>query len=314
MSRVSDLIHDDEPDTSETTVRALLAAQCPEWANLALTYLRTSGTDNAMWRVYVPSGEDLVVRLPRRPGAAANVERELRVLQKIGDSPLADVVDTPRVRYIGTPDEAFPHRWAVLGWLDGTDAWTARKTLGGALERLAIELAAAVLTIGTLTDMPVSRRRPGDRGGPVEPLLQRLDWWLDDPMWHANDLIDVAAVRRCAAETLEVSHDQVDARFVHGDLIPGNLLLVTNRLCSIIDWGSAAYADPAQDLGAAWALFDERTRPVFQEAVGADEATWLRARAFELQQAVGGVLYYTPRGHLLGDVMARTLQRILEEE
>ena len=313
MSSVSELIHDEEPDTSEATVRALLAAQCPEWSKLALTYLRTSGTDNAMWRVDVPSGEDVVVRLPRRPGAAANVELELAVLQMIGVSPLADVVDTPRVRHIGTPDEVFPHRWAVLGWLDGTDAWTARKSLGGAQEALAIDLAAAVHAIGNLTEMPVSSRRPGDRGGPIEPLLQGLDWWLEDPMWHANDLIDVAAVRRCAAQSLEVSHDHIDVRFVHGDLIPGNLLLIGNRLRSIIDWGSAAYADPAQDLGAAWAVFDERTRPVFRDAVGADEATWLRARAFELQHAVGGVLYYTPRGHPLSDVMARTLQRILEE-
>ena len=239
---------------------------------------------------------------------------ELSVLQTIVDTPLAAVVETPRVRHIGTPDEAFPYQWAILGWLEGNDAWTARKTLGaGALEKLAIDLAAAVRTIGTLIDMPVPRREPGDRGGPIEPLLQRLDWWLDDPMWHAHELIDVAAVRRCASQTLEVAHSPVEVRFVHGDLIPGNLLLAANRLCSIIDWGSAAYADPAQDLGVAWALFDERTRPVFREAIGADQATWLRARAFELQQAVGGVLYYTPRGHSLGDVMTRTLDRILEE-
>jgi aminoglycoside phosphotransferase (APT) family kinase protein len=314
ISCVSERIHDDEPDTSEATVRALLSAQCPEWADLALTYLRTSGTDNAMWRVRVPSGEDVVVRLPRRPGAPGNVGLELDVLQTIGDGPLAAVVNTPGVLHVGTPDEAFPYRWAVLGWLDGTDAWTARMTLGGALGDLAIDLAAAVRAIGSLTDMPVPHREPGDRGGQIEPLLQRLDWWLADPMWHANDLIDVAAVRRCAAQTLEVFHDPVDARFVHGDLIPGNLLVAVNRLSAIIDWGSAAYADPAQDLGAAWALFDTRTRPVFREAVGADEATWLRARTFELEHAVGGVLYYTARGHTLGDVMARTLHRILEEE
>ncbi|MEY2423104.1 MAG: hypothetical protein QOI95_3171 [Acidimicrobiaceae bacterium] len=313
MTRVSDRIHDDEPDTSEATVRALLSAQCPRWADLALTYLRTSGTDNAMWRVHVPSGADVVVRLPRRPRAAANVGQELDVLRTLADSPLSTLVDTPPVLHVGASDEAFPHRWAVLGWLDGADAWTARNSLGGALEQMAIDLAATVRAIGALTDMPVPDREPGDRGGPIEPLLQRLDSWLDDPTWRAGDLIDVAAVRRCADETREVSRDPVDVRFVHGDLIPGNLLVAARRLSAIIDWGGAAYADPAQDLGPAWALFDERSRPVFREAVGADEATWLRARAFELEQAVGGVLYYTPRRHPLGDVMARTLRRILEE-
>jgi hypothetical protein len=44
-----------------------------------------------------------------------------------------------------------------------------------------------------------------------------------------------------------------------------------------------------------------------------DDATWVRARTFELEHAVGGILYYTPRRHPLGDVMARTLDRILEE-
>lgn len=37
------------------------------------------------------------------------------------------------------------------------------------------------------------------------------------------------------------------------------------------------------------------------------------ARAFALEQAVGGVLYYVPRRHPLGDVMARTLARILTD-
>jgi hypothetical protein len=75
----------------------------------------------------------------------------------------------------------------------------------------------------------------------------------------------------------------------------------------------AAKADPAQDLAPAWALFDKGSRRVFREAVEVDEATWLRARTFELEHAVGGVLYYMPRRHPLGDLMARTLRRILED-
>lgn len=44
MSVVGHRIHDDEPDTSEATLRTLLDAECPEWAGLAVEYLRTSGT------------------------------------------------------------------------------------------------------------------------------------------------------------------------------------------------------------------------------------------------------------------------------
>jgi aminoglycoside phosphotransferase (APT) family kinase protein len=309
---VAERIHDDELDTSELTVRVLLASQRPEWSDATISYLRTSGTDNAMWRVHLPDDEDVVLRLPRRTRAARTISLELDLLPRFPDSPLARVVATPTVRHVGEPDEVFPHQWAALGWLDGTDAWSARHDLEPHLGRVALDLARAVRTLRELRDLPAPVREPGYRGGPLEPLLARLDRWLDDPAWNADRLIDVRAVKQSAAESGEVAGERVDLCFVHGDLIPGNLLVARQALTAIIDWGSAAYADPAQDLAPAWAVLNETSRRVFREAVEADDATWLRARAFALEQAVGGVLYYRPRRHPLADVMARTLHRILE--
>lgn len=310
---MSERIHDDELDTSEETVRTLLSAQCPEWSQLPITYLRTGGTDNAMWRVHLPGGGDVVVRLPRRPHTAESFGEELDLLRRMSESSLASVVSTPPVRHLGEPHEAFPHRWAVLGWLDGSDAWSSRTTLEGDLEWLATDLAEAVLAIGQLVDMPAPRRESGQRGGPIGPVLEDLDGWLEDPQWCAADLIDVDAVRRIAAEAREVGDEPLAPRFVHGDLIPGNLLVDSGRLAAIIDWSCAAYADPAQDLAPAWSVLDERSRHIFRRAIDVDDATWIRARTFELQHAVAGVLYYVPRRHALGDVMARTLGRILED-
>jgi aminoglycoside phosphotransferase (APT) family kinase protein len=308
---VSERIHDDEPDTSEATVRALLAAQCPQWAARPLTYLATSGTDNAMWRAHArDGGDDVVVRLPRRPRAAANMAAELDLLARLS-SALAGVVRTPVVHHVGTPEEVFAHTWAVLGWLAGTDGWTARDELDADADALAVDMAGAIDAIGALTDLPVDRRGPGERGGPIGPLLDRIDWWLTDPKWNAPSLVDVAAVRRLADEAREVVDEPVPLRFVHGDLIAGNVLVDGGRLAAVIDWGSAGWADPAQDLSPAWAIFDGASRRRFRDAIGADDATWLRARTFELEQALGGVLYYVPRRHPLGDLMARTLQRIL---
>lgn len=123
-----------------------------------------------MWRVHVPDGGDVVVRLPRRPATAETVHRELTLLRLISESSIASVVSTPPVRHVGEPHEVFPHRWAILGWLDGSDAWSARVALDGRCERLAADLAEAVLAIGRLRDMPVPYRRPGGRGGPLVPL------------------------------------------------------------------------------------------------------------------------------------------------
>lgn len=264
-----------------------------------------------MWRVRAKTGVDVVVRMPRRPHAAEMVEQEMELLSALPATHLSSVVATPRVRHVGEPHEVFPHRWSVLEWLDGTDAWSGRRTVSENSDALAADLAEAVLIIGDLAGLPTPARQAGSRGGPVEPLVRTLQWWLDDPQWDAANLVDVVAVKRLAAEALEVSTEPVVPGFTHGDLIPGNLLIADGHLTSIIDWGGAGYGDRAQDLSPAWSVFEGRSRSVFRDVVGADEAAWIRARTFELEHAVGGVLYYGPRGHPLGDLMARTLGRIL---
>jgi aminoglycoside phosphotransferase (APT) family kinase protein len=308
---VAQQIHDHETDTSEDVVRSLLREQLPEWADAPLTYLETSGTDNAMWRIRGSEAKDLTVRLPRTPSAAQTVAKELLLLPKLRTILR---LATPHVVHPGAPSKAFPHPWAVLEWLDGTDAWTARSTLVDPnSDELAVELASAVRSIRSLTNLDVPARKDGERGGSLDDLLRRLDLWLSDPRWNADGLIDVAAVRRNAAECAEVSTTDVDTAFVHGDLIPGNILVLETRLSAIIDWGGAGVGDPAQDLAPAWSIFGPRARAVFRAEACDDDAMWLRARAFELEHAVGGVLYYRPRGHPLADVMARTLERILTE-
>ncbi len=302
-------IHDDEADTTEAAARTLLHEQVAEWAELRLSYVNSSGTDNAMWRLHHPSGNDLLLRLPRTPGAARGVSTELSILSTLAD---AYGLPVPKVRFAGSPTDAYPHPWAVLEWLNGVDAWAARdELLELGDEELALDLAAVVRTLRTVTSLDVPVRQPGDRGGAIDALLGRIERWLADPQWHANEFVDVAAVRRCVAETQEVIDKPCETGFLHGDLIPGNILVTKRRLSAIIDWGGAGIGDPAQDLGVAWAVLGSKARVVFRDALGIDEPTWLRARAFELEHAVGGVLYYEPRGHLLGTVMRRTLDRIL---
>lgn len=307
-------IHDNEPDTSESVVKALLESECPRWSNSPVRYLETSGTDNAMWRVGLEREPDVVVRLPRRPGAAAGVSQELAALKEIAHSRAASMVNTPTVRHVGEPHEFFPYQWSVLEWIDGEDAWTLRDQLGDSeLKALASDLGSVVRAIGEISGLDVRPRMAGSRGGPLEPLLNRLSGWLDDPAWDAANLVDVAAVKRLIAESLEVADEPITKSFVHGDLIPGNLLLNNGALTAIIDWGGVGIGDTAQDLAPAWAVLTANERRAFREASGADDAAWIRGRAFELEHAVGGVLYYVPKKHMLGDIMARTLDRILND-
>jgi aminoglycoside phosphotransferase (APT) family kinase protein len=309
---VTDKIHDHETDTSEAVVRALLSEQCAEWSDLPLSYLRTSGTDNAMWRIHCAHMTDLVVRLPRTEKAATAVMKELAFLPILERS--ISSVKVPKLRHTGPPTEVFPYPWAILEWIDGTDAWTARDELDDAnSDELALDMAQAVQEINAIGGIQGPRRRAGDRGGELNPLLDRLEEWLADPQWNAGSLLDVDAVRRCADESREVATD-VEHRFVHGDLIAGNILVHNNRLSAVIDWGGAGIGDSAQDLGPAWSIFAKHGRSVFRDAIDASPETWLRARAFELEHTVGGILYYRPKNHPLGDVMTRTLHRILTNE
>ncbi len=75
--------HDDEADTRAVTVRAMLAAQWPGHADLPLEPVGATGTDHGMYRL----GRHLLVRLPRTPGAARSLAREVQVLPRLGGPP-----------------------------------------------------------------------------------------------------------------------------------------------------------------------------------------------------------------------------------
>jgi aminoglycoside phosphotransferase (APT) family kinase protein len=55
--------------------------------------------------------------------------------------------------------------------------------------------------------------------------------------------------------------------------------------------------DPACDVMVAWKLHSPAARDAFREALPTDDATWARARAWALSQAVAILAYYTPNNN-----------------
>lgn len=292
-------LHEDEPDTGTEIVHMLLRHQLPGLAGLPLRALSNTGSDNALYQL----GTDFVVRLPRFPAAAGRLGLEIDWLPRLRDLSAA----VPEIVHVGSAQELYPFRWAVLRWLDGIDAWEARRQDGWFGADLGHDLAAVVqqLRLTAVGDAPA--REPGERGGPLRPLGDRVRWWLD----QSDGLVDARAVRRLWQQCLEGADDGVNAVLLHGDLIPGNLLVARGRLTAVLDWGGLGAGDPAQDLAPAWSVLDRAGADAFREDLGVDDASWLRARGFALEQAIGGVIYYKPRRHPLGDVMERTLGRLL---
>ncbi|HEY8618764.1 MAG TPA: phosphotransferase [Dermatophilaceae bacterium] len=78
----------------------------------------------------------------------------------------------------------------------------------------------------------------------------------------------------------------------HGDLMAENLLVRGGRLTAVLDFGVLAVGDPTVDLIAAWEVLDPAARDVFRRAVGADETSWLRGRAWALSLALMTFPYY----------------------
>ena len=90
----------DEIDIGVPVAR-LIAKQFPQWAGLPITEVPSAGTDNAIYRL----GEEMAVRLPRRPGTVAALAREQQWLPQLAPLlPLA--VPVPLAH--GVPGEGFP--------------------------------------------------------------------------------------------------------------------------------------------------------------------------------------------------------------
>lgn len=308
---VTPRIHDSEPNLSEEAVRLLLEGHLPAWADLPISYVSSSGTSNALFRIAIDDGPDAALRLPRTAGASRSIELEAALLPQLARTDLSHRVRVPTLMHHGEPNDNFPFHWAALEWIDGVDLWDPASATDQM--QLASDVFQLTRDLSQIGDMPVPDRRHGERGGPIDGVLESLDRWLTEPAWRASDLVDVCAIRRLADEAAEVAGQPYESGFVHGDLLPGNILADVRGMSALIDWGAAGYGDIAQDLAAAWALFDRVPRDAFREAAEKDEATWLRARTNELEHSVGAILYYRPRGHALADVMERTLNRILSE-
>lgn len=108
-------MHVDEIDTDAGLVQKLLAAQFPQWADMPLEPLQSSGTDNALYRL----GDDKVLRLPRIQAAAGQVDKEDQWLPRL--APLVTLpIPVPLAK--GTPGEGFPWSWSVYRWIEGETA------------------------------------------------------------------------------------------------------------------------------------------------------------------------------------------------
>lgn len=291
-------MHADEVDIDAGLVGRLVAAQFPQWARLPVSAVRSAGTDNAMYRL----GEDLAVRLPRVPRAAGQVAKEQRWLPRLAPHLPMSV---PEPLGLGEPDEEYGLPWSVYGWLDGenvvdtplTDEPDAAVRLG--------RFVAALRTVDA-TGGPASFR-----GGSVSTRETDVRSAIRD--LGADGTVDADLATAAWESALRLPRWEGEPVWLHGDLLPGNLLARDGRLTAVIDFGGLGTGDPACDTMPAWAVLSAGSRGLFREAVDVDDATWARGRSWALTFGLTAYHYYRVTNPVLAAVGLRAVDEALDD-
>jgi aminoglycoside phosphotransferase (APT) family kinase protein len=106
------------------------------------------------------------------------------------------------------------------------------------------------------------------------------------------DLIDGEAGVEVWEAALSASAWPEAGVWVHRDLMGANLLATDRRLTGVIDFGELAVGDPAGNVMGAFHVVQAKYRPLFRAIVGADDATWARAKGWALTQGLEALPYY----------------------
>ncbi|WP_405071501.1 aminoglycoside phosphotransferase family protein [Kribbella sp. NBC_01510] len=282
MSEVAKL-HDDEVDIDASLVARLLAEQFPQWAGAPVQVVASSGTDNVTFRV----GADLAVRLPRTESAQGQVEKDLTWMPRLSPHlPLA----VPEPLALGVPGAGYPFSRGVYRWLEGEPFQLDQLPDPMSAARELAEFVHCLQTVDT-TGAPVPPDDPFSRGTPLAP----RDTLFREALEELRDEFDTGLVLSAWEASLAADTYDGPPRWIHGDLMPGNVLVADGKLSAVIDFGTARAADPAGDLFAAWYLFEGDSQQAFRDAMDVDDDTWARARGWVLSLVMIAIPYYRTR-------------------
>ena len=207
---------------------------------------------------------------------------------------------------MGHPAEGYPFDWSVCTWLPGENA---NGTIDD-LDRAAVDLAAFVVAMRRIDTTGAPPRPPHSRGGP----LAESDDQVRRSVAELGNRIDGAAALHSWQESLNAPVWDGAEVWVHGDLLPGNLLVTDGRLSGVIDFGGLNVGDPACDLQPAWNVFAGGSRARFRAELDVDEASWLRGRGWALCQAVSALPYYWETNPGMIRQASRALAQLLTDD
>ncbi|WP_200961687.1 phosphotransferase [Paenibacillus sp. Soil724D2] len=291
-------MHDNELEIDASLVKRLLAAQFPQWAELPLKRVNSSGTDNAIFRL----GEDMAVRMPRIEGATGQAEREQLWLPKLAPHlPLA----IPSPLAIGVPAEGYPWQWAVYRWFNGEDAIIGRIDDLGQAATVMAQFVAAMQRIDLADVTPPASSRGMS--------LEKRDNVVRKAIAELQDMIDQDTATLAWEAALKAPEWDGPAVWIHGDIHAGNLLIEQGRISTVIDFGCMGLGDPAWDMLFAWSILNAETRVIFRRELRPDDATWARGRGYALSMGLIALPYYQDTNPVFAGVARRIIDEVLTD-
>ncbi len=229
-------------EISAQLVAALLADQFPQYADLEVRLL-DEGWDNVTFRL----GGKYVVRLPRRREAVQLLVNEQTWLPRMR---LSQGIGYSKPLHVGRAALGYPCPWSILPWFEGRPCGAHSLPANQAV-RLAACLhaihqpAAADAPANEVRGVPLS-----SRAAAVEERLQRLRPLLRQQADGLEGRLEEWWQTALAAPVSS------QARWIHGDLHPLNILHINGEISALIDWGDISGGDVATDLACFWMLFD----------------------------------------------------------
>lgn len=294
-------MHEGQADISLNVLRNAIEVQVPEFRHLQLRRLASAGTVVAPFRL----GEDYLVRVPLVP-RADDAARRAMLAQGMHAAFLRGrlPVEVPALVKIGEPVGGYPGVWSIWTWTHGESLDVAD---GVSLPVLARDLAVLLRSVHAL---PTDGRSWNGVGRGARPLADTA--WVRTSIERSAHLVDPVMATAVWERALGAPAYAGPAAYIHGDPMPGNLVVSHGRLTGLIDISEPSFGDPASDLAPAWTVFEEPARSVFREQMGLDDAAWERGRGWAFEMAIGGLHYYEHTNPAFAALAARTLQRLID--
>lgn len=292
-------MHDNEFEINETIIKALLKNQRPEWANLPLKSIQSSGTDNTLFRL----GNQYVVRLPRieweMGSIRKSIDKEYEWIPQIArclKMPISEPV------FKGNSESFYPWPWLVTKWNEG---YNPNFEEDKEYELLAKDLAHFLNELHgiKLANGPLSRRGVS---------LKEIDTETRKALANLEGEIDIQSVIFLWNHLSNLPLWVKEPVWVHGDFLPGNILVQNNRLSAVIDFSDVGMGDPACDLIVAWSLLKPYSRRIFKDNLeNIDHDTWERGRGWALSIALIMLPYYKNSNPVLAALARRMIENVL---